>query len=187
MSTERESLSASQPYDFAQRLSDLCSAWDSQARPIAAEILGEIARIYQDRDEALRSREEMAVSMDATEATLRELQAELAEYKTGPAYQTVVEALHAAEAEVEVRKRLHEESIKDRWRLRDALTAYVEDDCRELADGEGLTTEEARLTYSPRYRWGRAALALSGVAPKPRSCPPGDDCNYPECSCEEMP
>jgi hypothetical protein len=43
-------------------------------------------------------------------------------------------------------------------RLREALTAYVEDDCRELADGEGLTTEEARLTYSPRYRWGRAAL-----------------------------
>jgi hypothetical protein len=25
------------------------------------------------------------------------------------------------------------------------------------------------------------------AAPKPRSCPPGDDCNYPECSCEEMP
>jgi len=43
-------------------------------------------------------------------------------------------------------------------RLREALTAYVEDDCRELADGEGLTTEETRLTYSPRYRWGRAAL-----------------------------
>ena len=46
----------------------------------------------------------------------------------------------------------------ERDRLREALTAYVEDDCRELADGEGLTTEEARLTYSPRYRWGRAAL-----------------------------
>ena len=29
---ETASLSASQPYDFAQRLSDLCSAWDSQAR-----------------------------------------------------------------------------------------------------------------------------------------------------------
>ena len=26
------------------------------------------------------------------------------------------------------------------------------------------------------------------AAPKPRSCPPDDrDCNYPECSCEEMP
>jgi len=56
----------------------------------------------------------------------------------------LADRLEAAEAEVA--------------RLREALTAYVEDDCRELADGEGLTTEEARLTYSPRYRWGRAAL-----------------------------
>lgn len=47
----------------------------------------------------------------------------------------------------------------DNARLREALVVYVGDDCRELADGEGLTTEEARLTYSPRYRWGRAALA----------------------------
>ena len=69
-----------------------------------------------------------------------------------------LERVKAAEADAEVRKRLYEASIKDRARLRDALTAYVEDDCRELADGEGLTTEEARLTYSPRYRWGRAAL-----------------------------
>lgn len=31
-------------YDYAQRLSDLCGAWDSQQRPIAAEILNQIAR-----------------------------------------------------------------------------------------------------------------------------------------------
>jgi hypothetical protein len=40
------------PYDFAQRLSDLCGAWDSQRRPIAAEILGEIARVIEAREAA---------------------------------------------------------------------------------------------------------------------------------------
>lgn len=41
---------SAEPYDFAQRLSDLCGAWDSQRRPIAAEILSEIARIMEARD-----------------------------------------------------------------------------------------------------------------------------------------
>jgi len=53
-SQDTSSLFPSPPYDYAQRLSDLCSAWDSQARPIAAEILGHIAgeRERGDRYEA---------------------------------------------------------------------------------------------------------------------------------------
>jgi hypothetical protein len=88
---------------------------------------------------------------EAAEARITELEAELASAAREWATASVRmgEATEAAEAEVR--------------RLREALTVYVEDDCRELADGEGLTDEEARLTYSPRYRWGRSALAAGSV------------------------
>ena len=50
---------ARQEYDYAQRLVDLCGAWDSQRRPIAAEILGRVAAVVQERDEARAQLEQM--------------------------------------------------------------------------------------------------------------------------------
>jgi hypothetical protein len=45
-------------YDYAQRLSDLCCAWDSQRPPIAAEILGQVAQVEAALAVAVRERDQ---------------------------------------------------------------------------------------------------------------------------------